>query len=54
MTKKTKEERMQQEQQRKEAKQKKEQGVDMTMHYTRFAQQIVKEEFCRRVESLNA
>jgi Ca2+-binding EF-hand superfamily protein len=26
----------------------------MTMHYTRFAQQIVKEEYCRRVESLNA
>lgn len=26
----------------------------MTMHYTRFGQQLVKEEFCRRVESLNA
>jgi len=26
----------------------------MTMHYTRFAQQIEKESFCRRVESLNA
>jgi hypothetical protein len=24
------------------------------MHYTRFAQQIVKEEFCKRVDSLNA
>lgn len=36
------------------ATKKKEQGVDMTMHYTRFAQQVVKEEFCSRVESLNA
>lgn len=26
----------------------------MTAHYTRFAQQLVKEEFCSRVESLNA
>jgi hypothetical protein len=26
----------------------------MTMHYTRFAQQLVKEDFCSRVESLNA
>ena len=26
----------------------------MTMHYTRFSQLIVKEEFCRRVGSLNA
>lgn len=26
----------------------------MTMHYTRFSQLVVKEEFCRRVGSLNA
>ena len=28
--------------------------MDMTMQYHRFAQQIDKENFCRRVESLNA
>jgi hypothetical protein len=28
--------------------------VDLTLHYTRFAQQIVKEEFCARIDSLNA
>lgn len=33
---------------------KQEQTVDLTLHHTRFAQQIVKEEFCRRVEALNA
>lgn len=48
--KKGKEERKQQTEESK----KKGPGVDMTMHYTRFAQQIVKEEFCNRVDSLNA
>lgn len=52
--KRSKEDRAQQEQQREEAKKKKEQSVDMTMHYTRFSQLVVKEEFCRRVASLNA
>jgi hypothetical protein len=37
MTKRSKEERAQIEQQRREAKKKKEQSVDMTMQYNRFA-----------------
>mmetsp|Transcript_42490 Transcript_42490/g.65156 ORF Transcript_42490/g.65156 Transcript_42490/m.65156 type:complete len:126 (-) Transcript_42490:3020-3397(-) len=36
--KKTKEEKQQAEQQKQQAKKKREQNVDMTMHYTRFAQ----------------
>lgn len=52
--KRSKEERKQQETEKQEGAKKKEQGVDMTMHYTRFAQQLVKEDFCGRVESLNA
>jgi hypothetical protein len=53
-SKKSREEKQKAEQQKKEEKLKKAQSVDMTMHYTRFAQQIVRDEFCRRVESLNA
>lgn len=53
-TKKSKEEKKRQEEEKKEAKKRKQQSVDMTMQYTRFAQQIVKDEFCRRVMSLNA
>lgn len=45
---------MQKEKERAETNKKKEQSVDMTMHYTRFNQLIGKEAFCRRVESLNA
>ena len=36
-----------------EAKEKKLQSVDMTLNYSRFAQQIVKDEFIRRVKQLN-
>jgi len=52
--KRSREERKQEEAGQQAAAKKKESAVDMTQHYTRFAQQIVKEEFCSRVESLNA
>jgi hypothetical protein len=32
----------------------KEAPIDLTQHYTRFAQQLVASEFCQRVEQLNA
>jgi hypothetical protein len=53
-TKLTKEERQQREKERAEAEKKREQNVDLTVHYTRFAQVLGKEAFCRRVESLQA
>ena len=52
--KRSKEDRAQREKDRAEALKKREQALDLTIHHTRFAQQIVKEEFCRRVEALNA
>ena len=53
-TKLTKEERQQRERERAEAERRREQNVDLTVHYTRFAQLLGKEAFSRRVESLQA
>lgn len=52
-TKLTKEERQQREKERAEAEKRRE-HVDLTVHYTRFAQVLGKDAFCRRVESLQA